>query len=99
MDVWHDRAVFHFLTDREDQTLYIARLRQTLKVDGSVIIATFALNGPEKCSGLPIIRYSAETLSHTLGDDFELIQTQPHTHVTPWGAAQSFQYSLFKRLR
>jgi hypothetical protein len=99
MDVWHDRAVFHFLTDPDDRKLYLARLRQTLKVNGNVIIATFALDGPSKCSGLPIARYSADTLSHNLDNDFELVDTQPHTHVTPWGASQSFQYSRFKRLR
>ncbi len=65
-DVWHDRAAFHFLTDPADQTAYIARLRRALRPGGHAIIGTFALDGPEKCSGLPVIRYSAERFSARL---------------------------------
>jgi hypothetical protein len=99
IDIWHDRAVFHFLTAPEDQDAYRSRLRQTLKVGGTAIIATFASDGPEKCSGLPVSRYSPETLAAMLGDDFKLVEAQPYQHQTPWGAVQSFQYSRFTRIR
>ena len=99
MDVWHDRAMFHFLTDPEDRAKYLRHIRQALKLDGSVIIATFALDGPERCSGLRVVRYSPETLAATLGDEFELMEARPYQHVTPWGAGQSLQYSRFRRRR
>jgi hypothetical protein len=98
MDIWHDRAVFHFLTDAADRTRYVRHLRETLKRDGSAIIATFALDGPEKCSGLPVARYSPETLAAELGDGFALVESVPHVHRTPWGTTQSFQYSRFTRV-
>lgn len=97
MDIWHDRAVFHFLTDAGDRERYRQQLRATLKVGGSAIVATFALDGPDKCSGLPVVRYSPETLRAELGEEFVLVQARPHHHVTPWGAVQSFQYSLLQR--
>jgi hypothetical protein len=97
MDVWHDRAVFHFLTDHDDRVRYGIHLRQTLKVGGTAIVATFALDGPAKCSGLPVMRYSPETLSQTLGPELTLVESVPHVHVTPWGATQAFQYSRFLR--
>jgi len=97
MDIWHDRAVFHFLVAPEDRERYRAHLRETLKPRGSVIIATFALDGPDTCSGLPVVRYSADTLASELGDDFQLADSQPWRHVTPWGTSQSFQYSRFRR--
>ncbi len=99
MDIWHDRAVFHFLVAREDRTQYLAHLRQTLKVNGSAIIATFALDGPEKCSGLPVARYSPQTLAAELGDELKLIESVSHIHQTPWGAPQAFQYSRFVRVQ
>lgn len=92
-DIWHDRAVFHFLTDPGDRARYRARLNGTLKPGGSAIISTFAPDGPEKCSGLPIVRYSPDTLARELGADFTLVQSLPHQHQTPWGSSQSFQYS------
>jgi len=98
MDIWHDRAVFHFLTDAAARAGYLAHLRETLKADGSVIIATFAPDGPERCSGLPVVRYSAESLAQELGEGFILEQWRPHRHMTPWGAVQAFQYSLFRRV-
>lgn len=97
MDIWHDRAVFHFLTDPQDRTRYVDHLRRTLKVGGNAIVATFALDGPEKCSGLPVVRYSPEALSQELGPDLSLVQVVAHIHTTPWGARQSFQYSRFVR--
>ena len=96
-DIWHDRAAFHFLVDAHDREAYIARLHQGVKKGGHAIIATFALDGPEKCSGLPVRRYDHVALGAALGSGFELIQHQPHHHVTPWGAAQAFQFSVFRR--
>ena len=98
MDIWHDRAVFHFLTDPDDRAAYRAHLLQTLTPGGAAIVATFAPDGPEKCSGLPVVRYSPETLSSELGAAFELMESVPHVHMTPRGTTQSFQYSRFRRL-
>lgn len=97
MDIWHDRAVFHFLTTPEDQVRYLAHLRAVLKVQGSAIIATFAPDGPETCSGLPVMRYSPESLAERLGSGFTLVDAQRHVHQTPWGSTQAFQYSRFVR--
>jgi len=96
-DLWHDRAAFHFLTDAADQAAYAERVRRAVKAGGHVIIGTFALDGPEKCSGLPIVRHDAASLSATLGDDFKLIDARRHDHVTPWGVVQRFQFSTFRR--
>jgi SAM-dependent methyltransferase len=96
-DIWHDRAGFHFLVDPKDREAYIARLREGVKAGGHAIVATFALDGPEKCSGLPVQRYDHVALGKALGFDFALVHHQPHCHVTPWGAAQSFQFSVFRR--
>ena len=96
-DLWHDRAAFHFLNDPADQSAYVDRLKQGLKRGGCAIIGTFALDGPEKCSGLPIVRYDAVSLSAILGTDFKLIDTRRHEHTTPWGAVQRFQFSTFRR--
>lgn len=97
MDIWHDRAVFHFLTTADERTAYRRHLMGTLKPGGSAIIATFALDGPEKCSGLPVQRYSPERLAEELGSAFELREARPHVHTTPWGSTQSFQYSRLLR--
>jgi SAM-dependent methyltransferase len=97
-DVWHDRAAFHFLTDEQDRAGYIGRLRQALKIGGHAIIATFALDGPEKCSGLPVERYDAARLGHTLGSGFKLLRSQRNDHATPWGSHQRFQFSVFQRV-
>jgi ubiquinone/menaquinone biosynthesis C-methylase UbiE len=95
-DLWHDRAAFHFLTDPSDRTAYVARMIRALKPGGHAIIATFALDGPERCSGLPVARYDGRSVGEAIGDRFELIRTRPEAHVTPWGAKQSFQFSLFR---
>jgi ubiquinone/menaquinone biosynthesis C-methylase UbiE len=95
-DLWHDRAAFHFLTDPGDRTAYVARMIRALKPGGHAIIATFALDGPERCSGLPVARYDGRSVGEAIGDRFELIRTRPEAHVTPWGAKQSFQFSLFR---
>jgi SAM-dependent methyltransferase len=96
-DLWHDRAAFHFLTDPADQSVYVDRLRKAVKPGGYAIIGTFALDGPERCSGLPIVRYDAASLSAILGTDFKLIDARRNDHATPWGAVQRFQFSTFRR--
>jgi SAM-dependent methyltransferase len=95
MDVWHDRAVFHFLTDANARDRYREHLLEILKPGGCAIIATFAPDGPEKCSGLPVARYSPDGLAAELGPALRLIESQLHVHTTPWGTTQSFQYSRF----
>ena len=97
-DVWHDRAAFHFLVTEADRAAYLSRLARALKPGGCIVIATFAPDGPEKCSGLPVKRYDAEALAETLGPGFGLLSTRRREHVTPWGAAQSFQFSVFRHL-
>ncbi len=96
-DIWHDRAAFHFLVEEKDRAAYIARLQSGVKPGGHAIIATFAPDGPEKCSGLPVRRYSPESLAKTIGSAFDLVEHQLHRHVTPWGAVQSFQFSVLRR--
>ena len=97
-DLWHDRAAFHFLTEECDRNAYIAHLRRGLKAGGHAIIATFALDGPEKCSGLPVMRYDAARLGQTLGPGFKLLQSGRSEHATPWGSQQHFQFSVFQRV-
>lgn len=97
-DIWHDRAAFHFLTAEADQAAYVERLKKALKPGGHVIIGTFAMNGPERCSGLPIVRHDAASLGRVLGSDFELLHTRSHDHATPWDAIQHFQFSVFRKL-
>lgn len=97
-DVWHDRAVFHFLTDPADRAAYVALLSRTVPAGGHAIIATFAPDGPEKCGGLPVCRYSGKTLAAALGPAFRLLTTLQQTHLTPRGAPQAFEYSFFERL-
>ncbi|MGY2907343.1 class I SAM-dependent methyltransferase [Bradyrhizobium sp. URHC0002] len=96
-DIWHDRAAFHFLTDANDRAAYIARLGRGLRIGGHAIIATFAPDGPEKCSGLPVARYDSASLGQTLGAAFWLVHTERHRHATPWGSGQAFQFSVFRR--
>jgi trans-aconitate methyltransferase len=96
-DIWHDRAAFHFLVEADDRNAYLDRLRRGVKPGGHAIIATFAPDGPEKCSGLPVQRYDPDGLSKTIGPTFELIEQRAHRHATPWGAVQSFQFSVLRR--
>jgi ubiquinone/menaquinone biosynthesis C-methylase UbiE len=96
-DIWHDRAAFHFLTEPEDQRAYLDRLERGLRRGGHVIIGTFAPDGPEKCSGLPVLRHDEATLSAILGQGFSLIDHRRHEHATPWGSIQKFQFSTFQR--
>ena len=96
-DLWHDRAVFHFLTNPEDRRAYVAALKATLRPGGTVILATFAPDGPERCSGLPVCRYSPEMLAAELGAELTLVQTIAEDHHTPSGAVQPFIYCRFTR--
>jgi len=97
--VWHDRAVFHFLTDAADRSSYVKAMSGALNPGSHAIVATFDLDGPEKCSGLDIVRYSPETMSEVFGDDFKLVETQTEKHTTPGGASQSFVYCRFKEYK
>jgi trans-aconitate methyltransferase len=96
-DLWHDRAAFHFLTEAADRDAYVVRLKKAVRAGGHVIIATFAPDGPEKCSGLPIVRYDPEAVASALGPEFDLIDSRRHDHVTPGGNTQRFQFSRFLR--
>jgi SAM-dependent methyltransferase len=96
-DIWHDRAAFHFLTDENDRAAYVARLARGVKAGGHAIIGTFALDGPEKCSGLPVARYDSASLTLALGSEFRLVDTRRHEHATPWGSRQMFQFTVFRR--
>jgi trans-aconitate methyltransferase len=96
-DLWHDRAAFHFLTDARDRTAYAELVSTAVNPGGHVIIGTFAPDGPERCSGLPVMRHDAATLGQMLGPSFELIESRNHAHQTPGGAIQRFQFSRFHR--
>jgi trans-aconitate methyltransferase len=97
-DIWHDRAAFHFLNEVLQQRAYVARVMRSLRVGGHIIIGTFAPDGPERCSGLPVTRHSSESLQHVLGPGFVLVDNRLHEHVTPWDSKQSFQFSTFRRI-
>ena len=94
-DVWHDRAVFHFLTELDQRLAYVRQLSSSLKTGGHVVIATFGPQGPEKCSGLVTMRYNAESLQRELGQDFRLVRSSVVEHHTPFGTAQQFIYCHF----
>lgn len=95
--VWHDRAVFHFLTAADDRRRYIATLRRTLQPGGAAVISTFALDGPPKCSGLDVMRYDEQAVQAELGTEFQLQEVRRETHVTPWQSEQRFVYFRFQR--
>jgi len=97
-DLWHDRAVFHFLTEPADRSAYIDALNQALKTPAYVIIATFAPDGPEQCSGLPTVRYSPQDLQRELGSSYEFTEGLNEMHLTPAGKPQNFVYCLFRRV-
>ena len=97
VDIWHDRAVFHFLTDAAERARYVAHLQTAVRAGGSVIIATFAQDGPEKCSGLPCVRYSPDSLQRELGAGFRLDEWVRESHETPFGTVQQFGYQRFTR--
>lgn len=96
--LWHDRAVFHFLVEAADRVAYVDSLRHSLVPGGTAIIATFAPDGPEKCSGLPVMRHDEASLGRELGADFELQEVRRESHLTPWRSEQRFLYARFRRL-
>ncbi|HEX7019854.1 MAG TPA: class I SAM-dependent methyltransferase [Gemmatimonadaceae bacterium] len=96
-DVWHDRAVFHFLTDASDRRRYVAQLAGALAPTGHAVIGTFAEDGPTRCSGLEVRRYSPAELAAELGSSFELVESRRESHHTPSGAEQRFAFSIFRR--
>lgn len=96
-DLWHDRAVLHFLTEAIDQAAYARCVRAAVRPGGHVIIGTFAPDGPDRCSGLPVVRYDAPSLAGLLGLSFKLTETRAHDHRTPAGVVQRFQFSRFQR--
>ena len=96
-DVWHDRAAFHFLTEPADRAAYAESVRDAVRSGGHVIIGTFAPDGPERCSGLPVIRHDAASIGNVLGPSFKLIESRRHDHQTPGGSIQRFQFSRFQR--
>ena len=96
-DVWHDRAVFHFLTHDEQRQRYVAQALKSLKPGGFAIVGTFGPQGPQQCSGLPVSRYSADELHSTFGDPFQLLDSRVEQHTTPWGTRQQFVYCFCRR--
>ena len=95
--VWHDRAVFHFLTDARDRRKYVAAIECSVKPMGHVIIATFGLDGPTKCSGLDVVRYDLGHLKAEFDDNFVLVESHNETHRTPVGTTQQFSYCRFQK--
>jgi len=98
-DVWHDRAVFHFLILPEQRHAYINKIQNSVKIGGHIIIATFAEDGPTTCSGLPVRRYSPQELHAEFGDSFELIHSEKEIHSTPFGSEQKFNYCYFRKVK
>jgi hypothetical protein len=96
-DLWHDRAVYHFLVDQEDRQRYLELMARTVPVEGFVVMATFAPDGPERCSGLNVCRYDAALLGDQLGAGYGLVEELARTHVTPRGVEQRFTHALFRR--
>ena len=97
-DVWHDRAVFHFLTDDTQRKRYVAQVLHALKPGGFAIVGTFGPQGPDQCSGLPVARYAPDELHGRFGAPFQLIDSSIDLHTTPWGAPQQFVYCFCRRL-
>jgi hypothetical protein len=95
-DVWHDRAVFHFLTSMEKRVTYVNAVARTVKHDGHVIVSTFGAEGPTKCSGLEVLRYDADSLHHQFGARFRLVESSKELHHTPLGTTQQFLYCYWR---
>lgn len=91
---WHDRAVFHFLTEALDRQRYVEQVHRSVRVGGHVAVATFAPDGPTHCSGLEVVRYDPNELHAEFGSDFRLLESEREEHVTPWGAVQPFTYCM-----
>ena len=97
-DVWHDRAVFHFLTSKEDRAAYVDTVLRSVKPGGHVIVATFAEDGPIQCSGLPVMRYGPSELHAEFGSPFSLVQHEREEHHTPFGTVQKFVYCYCRKV-
>lgn len=97
--LWHDRAVFHFLTKKDDQRAYLETLNTVLKRDGFVIMGTFSLDAPEQCSGLPVVRYTPELLLRCFGTSYTLKESCTYVHTTPSGTQRPFTYILLQKIR
>jgi SAM-dependent methyltransferase len=95
--LWHDRAVFHFLTEPEERAAYRASVLRCLRPDGWLVVATFGPEGPLTCSGQPVVRYSHAELAAQFGDEFEVVAESGEDHTTPWGATQQFTALLLRR--
>ena len=91
-DVWHDRAVFHFLTEPRDRAAYVRQAARAVRPGGHVIVSAFGLEGPVKCSGLEVVRYDGESLHAEFGARFRLIESSKELHQTPFGTTQQFLY-------
>ena len=96
-DVWHDRAVFHFLTNRDDRRRYVSAARRALGPGGIALIATFSLQGPSRCSGLDVVRYDSELLAREFGSEFSVERSVDELHHTPSGVEQAFTYTVLRR--
>jgi threonine dehydrogenase-like Zn-dependent dehydrogenase len=97
VDVWHDRATFHFLTTPVDQAAYVERAAQSVRAGGHLVLAGFAPTGPEQCSGLAVAHHRVDDLTSLFADHFELIESFERDHVTPWGGTHRFTHTLFRR--
>jgi len=96
-DLWHDRAVFHFMMSEEQRDGYRLSLNRAVGIGGSVIVGTFAEDGPTQCSGLPVVRYAPEELEGVFGSNFTLVASQREEHVTPWASVQPFNWVVLRR--
>ena len=96
--LWHDRALFHFLTEPSDRKIYVKALTKAIRTEGHLIIATFAIGGPEKCSGLEIVQYDSEKMIAELGDNFSLVEERKEIHITPANKEQEFIFFHFLRV-
>ena len=96
-DFWHDRAVFHFVTDKKDITAYKKQIAGSVKDEGKLIVGTFSEKGPEKCSGLPVHRYSQQQLTNALSRNFKKIKCIEEIHQTPFNTSQSFTFCSFQK--
>ncbi|MBC8209653.1 MAG: class I SAM-dependent methyltransferase [Gammaproteobacteria bacterium] len=95
-DIWHDRAVFHFLTEAQDRKNYMATLARSLTAQGHAIIGTFSMTGPDSCSGLQVVQYDEARMNAELPDDLELLKSRPSTHITPSGKPQQYLYFIIR---
>lgn len=96
-DVWHDRAVFHFLIEAADRRKYVELVMKSVKVGGHIIVASFGENGPQKCSGLDVVRYNPDSMHSEFGNDFELVKSLTETHKTPFDTTQEFIYCYCRK--